>query len=63
MADQQKCIECGGAMHAIRVLDQGNLDAHRQLEYSAVDAQRSSAMGADASSSSPYHHSDDRNRA
>ena len=36
--EPRKCIECGGGMQKIRLIDKGHAHAHSELEYAAGDA-------------------------
>ena len=38
---RKNCPDCDGALHPIRLIDKGHGDAHRELEYTLVEAQRS----------------------
>ena len=42
--DDQECIECGGATHAIRVVEQDH-QRHSTLKYTAIDAKPSWFLG------------------
>ena len=39
MADEtRKCLECGGAMREIKLIDKGHFNTHSELQYAAGDA-------------------------
>ena len=41
----KKCIECGGEMHAIQVIDRGQKNIHYDLIYTSGDSKRSIFKG------------------
>lgn len=36
--EQRECIECGGEMQKIKLIDKGHFNTHSELEYAAGDA-------------------------
>ena len=41
----QKCIECGGETHPIKIIDRGQKNIHYDLIYAAEDSKRSIFSG------------------